>query len=413
MQKVENTYLSQYANSDTLTALIETINDALDPSNSIDDFYNRLWNVNTAEGYGLDVWGRIVGVSRVIYVPSVISGNFFGFQEAGDPEAEFGQSPFYNGAVTQSYILSDDDFRLLIKVKACANKDDCSIPSLNLKLMVLFPGRGNAYVIDNNDMTMTLAFTFSLRPVEVTILEQTGVFPVPTGVSFTTANYLTISLNMSEGVSNTDSADSIVQVVKAVQEGSNVTDTKTLTSTLVRVQTEGSNATNASTQTAQLPKATTEGANVTDASNQAGNLIKVDAEGANTTDASTITATITKVTTEGINNTDAPTLAAVFGRSVSEQSNFTDTSTEAAVLGVTDVEGANLTDAPNRATIEHVAEQESATVKGIDNAFNPIKTLGFAEAGRYTGFNNGIFYTIEDNVLVVPVTTVLLLHLDT
>ena len=60
----KKTILSQYDDSPTLLSMIESFNDAIDPTANITAFYENIWNVNTANGYGLDVWGQIVGVSR-------------------------------------------------------------------------------------------------------------------------------------------------------------------------------------------------------------------------------------------------------------------------------------------------------------------------------------------------------------
>ncbi|EGI1420308.1 DUF2612 domain-containing protein, partial [Salmonella enterica] len=64
MQNVAATVLAQYAASPRLNALINSFNAALSPDSFINDFYDLIWNIDTAEKYGLDVWGKIVGVSR-------------------------------------------------------------------------------------------------------------------------------------------------------------------------------------------------------------------------------------------------------------------------------------------------------------------------------------------------------------
>lgn len=180
---VDQTILSEYANSPVLLSLIHSTNDAIDPGEDIDNFYNLVWNINTAQGWGLDVWGRIVGVSRVLTVPG---GKTFGYEEAGTVSADpFGQSAFFGGnPATSNYELSDTAFRALIFVKALANISNCSIQTYNTILMQLFPGRGNAYVSDTGNMAARLTFEFPLQPFEIAILKQSGAFVAPTGVLF-------------------------------------------------------------------------------------------------------------------------------------------------------------------------------------------------------------------------------------
>jgi hypothetical protein len=174
------TILSQYANSPVILQWIDYFSQNVDPTQNIDAFYDQLWNIETAVGYGLDVWGRIVGVTRVI--PG-ITQKYFGFQEAGTLSADpFNQSPFYSGeALAGNATLSDDAFRTLIMAKAAANIWDGSIPGLNLILRTLFPGLV-CYVTDGLNMTMTYTFQFTLTALQIAILQNTNVLPRPGGV---------------------------------------------------------------------------------------------------------------------------------------------------------------------------------------------------------------------------------------
>lgn len=174
------TVASQYANSPTLVQLIQSMNQYFDPSINFADFYEFVWNVDTAQGFGLDIWGRIVNVSRNLTIPGDVE--HFGFEEAGDAEP-FDQAPFYNGdSATETYTLLDDAYRTLILTKALANISDSSAPSLNRLLQNLFFGRGRCYVIDGNDMSMKFVFEFELEPFEIAIMQQAGIIPRPAAV---------------------------------------------------------------------------------------------------------------------------------------------------------------------------------------------------------------------------------------
>jgi hypothetical protein len=177
------TVLSQYANSPIILQWIEYYSEYIDPTQNIQAFYDQLWNIETAVGYGLDVWGRIVGVARTI--PG-ITQKYLGFAEAGQLSADpFNQSPLYSGeALTGNSTLSDDAFRTLIMAKAAANIWDGSIPGLNLILRTLFPGL-ICYVTDGQNMTMTYTFMFTLTALQIAILQGTNVLPRPAGVSAT------------------------------------------------------------------------------------------------------------------------------------------------------------------------------------------------------------------------------------
>lgn len=178
------TVLSQYANSPILTRLLENMDSYLDQTGNFQDFFDLIMNVDTAEGYGLDVWGRIVGIGRVL---TIGDGIYFGFEQQSPAVSTFapgGAGPFFSGEVDASgnFRLSDASFRVLILAKALANICDGSIPSMNQILLNLFPNRGKCYVTDGLDMTMTYTFEFALTAVEAAIVTS-GVLPSPTGVS--------------------------------------------------------------------------------------------------------------------------------------------------------------------------------------------------------------------------------------
>lgn len=190
MLNVEDTICSQYANSPTLLQLIANMSAYLNPRANLVEFYNFVWNVDTAEDWGLDIWGRIVGVSRVIPIPGTTGS--FGFQNSDFPPdwQNFGNAngggsggPFYNGEVTTGgFTLDDDSFRTLILVKALANIVSTDAPSLNALVRNLFPGRGRAYTIDRGNMAMSYIFEFKLSTTEYAILAFSGVLPHPAGV---------------------------------------------------------------------------------------------------------------------------------------------------------------------------------------------------------------------------------------
>jgi hypothetical protein len=207
------TVISQYANSPILTQLVANFDSYIDQTQNFDGFYGDVWNIATAHGYGLDVWGRIVGINRIINFNAT---TWFGFAEAaqftgGVGITGFNQGPFYSGqALISNYALSDETFRNLILTKAAFNITDGSIPAINRMLMGLFPNLGNAYVTDGPPrqpyfgfaesttafgfnqapfydgepiptMTMQYVFTYPLTPLQLGIVES-GVLPKPVGV---------------------------------------------------------------------------------------------------------------------------------------------------------------------------------------------------------------------------------------
>lgn len=176
------TVISQYSDSPVLTSMINSFNAAMDQTQNMDNLFDMIFNVLTATGYGLEVWGRIVGVGRALSFPGTIT--YLGMEEAGSSWTGFGQGILFSGGgTTTNFLLSDTDFRRLILAKAAANICDGSIPSVNKIMLALFPLRGACYVADGQNMTLTRTFQFSLNPVELAIVQQSGVLPDACGVA--------------------------------------------------------------------------------------------------------------------------------------------------------------------------------------------------------------------------------------
>lgn len=183
MKDWKKTVISQYANSPSLLYLLNSINEWIDPSADINLFYRRIWDLKTADGIGLDIWGRIVGIGRVLSVP--IASDAFGFNTDGLDFQPFGQAPFYvPGQEYENLSLGDEDYRRLIFIKAAANIAACDVKSLNTILKGLFPDRGRCYVNDYGRMHIRYNFEFELTAVEIAILNIEGIFPRPAGVGF-------------------------------------------------------------------------------------------------------------------------------------------------------------------------------------------------------------------------------------
>lgn len=153
----------------------------------VDDFYDVVWNVDTAQGFGLDIWGRIVGVENGRNV-TVAEVNYLGFKTESVSQGwkPFGSAVFFSGIVGgQSYVLSDSAYRTLIMTKAFTNISDMTTFNLNKMLQTLFKGRGRCFVRDFGNMEIQYVFDFALTPWERGLFQSNAV-PGPAGVLVST-----------------------------------------------------------------------------------------------------------------------------------------------------------------------------------------------------------------------------------
>ena len=181
-----STVISQYANSPILTGIIGAFAAAMDATEDFNNFYDDMFNINTATGYGLDCWGRIVGAPRTFSVGNV-QASTFGFQEPGNDWVGFNQAPFSSGTSPSTNVtLADAQYRPVVLAKAATNIWNGSIPGYNAILLALFAGRGTPYVVDNGNMSITLTFQVALTALDLAIINY-GILPQPTGVVINTS----------------------------------------------------------------------------------------------------------------------------------------------------------------------------------------------------------------------------------
>lgn len=178
MINVENTIISQYSNSPVITTMIGFLNESIDPRVDCQKFYDMIFNVETAQGYGLDVWGGIVGINREIRMKA--EDEFVGFAQ--------GMTSFNSGAwsvdesTDRKYRLDDDIYRKTIMLKAMSNIIYATAPNINKLLRWMFGKRGRAYFVKNGTMSARYVFEFYLLPLERAIIRQTDLLPRPCGV---------------------------------------------------------------------------------------------------------------------------------------------------------------------------------------------------------------------------------------
>lgn len=186
MQTYEQTIISQYATSPKLLSLIQDFNDCIDPTVDIDAFYANFWDLDTAVGQGLDIWGRIVGIGRNVKLQQ--TSTYLGFKEgqtSANDYQSFGHGILYSGVQSGAYVLLDGPFRTLIYAKALGNITNGSVLSYNKLLSLLFP-TNTVYLKITATMQVQVYFVTAPTQFEVSVLS--AVFPdiSPSGVQFTT-----------------------------------------------------------------------------------------------------------------------------------------------------------------------------------------------------------------------------------
>lgn len=172
---INATVQSQYAASPHIRALVDSFWEAIDPGADIESIYQNMVNVDTAVGFGLDVWGRLVAIGRE-YVAADEENIYLGFNPPegvpNDRIDTFGNAPFYK-AINGKVRLSDNAYRTYILIKAMINIGDSTLSSINLMLKELLP---------NSDIFCIHVDTMVLRIVvrsKITEADKQALFNLP------------------------------------------------------------------------------------------------------------------------------------------------------------------------------------------------------------------------------------------
>lgn len=187
----ETTILSQYSASPRILALARGFALRLDPAPDIDTFFENIFDIETARGWGLDNWGRILGVPRGVQVAST---DWFGYYGSG--LQPWNQAPWFNPQqATNNFPLTDEAYRKLLMYKAAANIGSADAATINRLLKQIFPDTFD-HIVDNGDMSIRAVFNDYLQPVEIGILNTYGALNKGAGVQWI---YLSVNPNETFG----------------------------------------------------------------------------------------------------------------------------------------------------------------------------------------------------------------------
>jgi hypothetical protein len=151
---------SQYSASRAILGLASAKQGNNDPTADVSLIHDKILNIHTAEGVGLDNWGAILDIGRTI-----------------------------EGRGGASYTLDDGLYRLLLLYKAMANIASGEIAALNVLLKALCDtGVGGlpkaAYVLEAGVMVLRWVFEAFLTDEQTAVFEAAGTLARPAGVGW-------------------------------------------------------------------------------------------------------------------------------------------------------------------------------------------------------------------------------------
>lgn len=183
--------LWQYTDAVNLQTLLEEKNDWYfqNQQEFWSYWFNNVFNLATANDFGLAVWSIILNQPTFINngpTPADYPAWGFGTFHKNFTNGNFSLS---NGSSTP---LATPWARLLLQLRYFQLTSSGTVPEINRMLKYLFSSYGDAWLVDNLDMTQTYVFDFTIPAGMLMIFENFDVLPRPAGVksSYYQGNYL-------------------------------------------------------------------------------------------------------------------------------------------------------------------------------------------------------------------------------
>lgn len=173
--------LWQHDNADGLKTLIQRKQDwyNVNQKDFWENWFHDVFDLDTANDFGLAVWARILNVPLQVNVEADVSRPAFGFG--------VNHQNFNNGSFARlragDIPLTTEQKRLVLKLRYFQLISRGAVPEINEWLAELFRDQGKVFVIDSNDMTFATYF-FEFRPDSQLsfVLEKYDLLPRPAGV---------------------------------------------------------------------------------------------------------------------------------------------------------------------------------------------------------------------------------------
>lgn len=157
------------------------------------DWYTNVFNLTTANLFGLAVWSRILNLPLFVpLAPDPIDKPIWGFNayDPGFPTLENTYQNFNNGnfsTVDQTASLTLEEQRFILRLRYFQLVTRGAIPEINTFLAYLIGSSaidpiGNMYVMDGFDMSITYVFDFDISTSLRDVLVAYDLLPRPAGV---------------------------------------------------------------------------------------------------------------------------------------------------------------------------------------------------------------------------------------
>ena len=202
LREPNNVFIWQYSRAANLTRLLQ--NEIEFYGNNVGSFFTDwekdVFNLHTANSFGLSVWAKILGVSRPnispqnyiidknntlrLYNPN--SNNWHAiYLNRPIPAWAIERNPSVDTTEVPLIPIDDNTFRRCLLAKINLLYSNGSVTDISQYLTKIFPNKG-AYVEDGYDMSLKIKFTETPTDADLTIITSPDFAPKVAGVFINT-----------------------------------------------------------------------------------------------------------------------------------------------------------------------------------------------------------------------------------
>ncbi|MCD1124800.1 DUF2612 domain-containing protein [Jinshanibacter sp. LJY008] len=173
--------LWEYNDAENLQALLQKKQNWYNGNQTTfwNDWYTNVFNLNTANAFGLSVWAIILNIPLSVTPSDQPSQHIFGL---GQYNENFNNGTFQS-IDSEQITLSEEQTRLLLKLRYYQLTSRGTIPEMNHIIADIFGDTGGGYASDSYDMNLVTIFLNSTISQQYRfVLEKFDIFPRPAGV---------------------------------------------------------------------------------------------------------------------------------------------------------------------------------------------------------------------------------------
>lgn len=163
-----------------LTGLLQDKQDNfdIDHRDFWDDWITDVFDLRTANEFGLNLWSIILGVNIAISPEVEAPNSSWGF---GPDRKNFDHGNFSSSA--GDLVLGLEDARIVLKLRYYQLTTNCNVFDLNLMLADVFGDLGTAYVRQGTTMELEYWFLFDVPSILLLVLDNFDILPRPAAVT--------------------------------------------------------------------------------------------------------------------------------------------------------------------------------------------------------------------------------------